>query len=302
MDLAATAAALYALPLDEFTRARDIRAKEAAAAGDKDLGGEIRKLKKASTAAWLVNLLVEHHREEIEQVVALGDSLREAQETADRARLHALGQQRQRLLAAVARQSLDLAAGLGHPAGASALPEVEQTLRAAMTDPAAAAAVLTGRLVRPLEVSGWEPVDLAGAVAGGFDAHPGALPAAAHAGGRSRRNDERAARLEQALRDLTEVEARAEQAAEEAEAAQQRARRIAVKREGLEASIEDLRERLRALQREMDGVDQEVAEAEESRAAAVRDGEAARAEMTEARAAVAKLRRGLPPAVHRKTS
>ncbi len=306
MDLAATAAALYALPLDEFTRARDARAKEASAAGNKDLGGEIRKLRKASTAAWLVNLLVDRQRHEIEQILALGESLREAQATSDRARLHALGQQRQRLLAAVARQSLEVAAGLGHPAGASALPEVEQTLRAAMTDPAAAAAVLTGRLVRPLEVSGWEPVDLTGAVAGPVNARPGAVHAPEAGGadsrGRSAEDGERAARLEQALADLAEAEARAARSAEEADAAQKRAHRIGVKREGLEASIEDLQERLRALQREIDGLDQEAADAEEARAAAAREAQAARTELDGAQAAVAKLRRGPSPAAHRATS
>ncbi|MHA7263565.1 hypothetical protein ACX80W_10230 [Arthrobacter sp. TMN-37] len=288
MDLGATAAELYALPLDEFTRARDGRAKEAAAAGDKNLGGAIRKLKKASTAAWLVNLLVDRQRPEVEQVLALGVSLREAQETTDRARLHALGQQRQRLLAAVARQSLDLAADLGHPVGASALPEVEQTLRAAMTDPAAAAAVLTGRLVRPLEVAGWEPVDLAGAVAGPFTAQPGAEGAAGD-GGAPGDGVERAAELSRAQADLSEAEAHAQRTVEEAAAAQKRAHRIAVKRNGLQASIEDLQERLEVLQRELDGLAAEVSEAGQTEAAALRNAEAAQEEAEEARRRVEDL-------------
>ena len=288
MDLTATAAALYALPLDEFTRARDARAKEAAAAGDKELGGEIRKLKKAATPAWLVNLLVGHQRDEIEQVLALGGSLREAQETTDRARLHALGQQRQRLLAAVARQSLEVAADLGHPTGASSLPEVEQTLRAAMTDPAAAAAVLTGRLVRPLEVSGWDPVDLSGAVAGPFDAPSGAGGAAPGLDG-AQDGAAQAALLKKARADLSEAEAAAEQAEAEAEAALKRASRVAVKRGGIEASIEDLQERLQALEKELDGLDAEASDAEEARAAAVRKAEAAREEAEQARGRVEEL-------------
>jgi DNA repair exonuclease SbcCD ATPase subunit len=288
MDLAAAAAALYALPLDEFTRARDDRAKEAAAAGDKDLGGALRKLRKASTAAWLVNLLVDRQREEIEQVLALGESLREAQETTDRARLHALGQQRQRLLAGIARQSLDLAAGLGHPVGASALPEVEGTLRAAMTDPGAAAAVLTGRLVRPLEVSGWEPVDLTGAVAGPFEDPLGA-DADVREGVRPADDTQRAARLARAREELSKAEAAARQAADEAGSLQKREHRIAVKREGLAASIEDLQERLEALQRELDGLDAEAAEAGRAKESAERNAEAARDEVEQAQRRVEEL-------------
>ncbi|TDK26688.1 hypothetical protein E2F48_05755 [Arthrobacter crusticola] len=281
MDLASAAAELYALPLDEFTRARDDRAKEAAAAGDKDLGGALRKLRKASTAAWLVNLLVDRQREEIEQVLALGESLREAQETTDRARLHALGQQRQRLLAGIARQSLNLAAGLGHPVGVSALPEVEGTLRAAMTDPGAAAAVLTGRLVRPLQVSGWEPVDLTGAVAGPFEDLPGA-GGDARESGTPADDPHRAARLARAREELSVAEAAARQAADEAGSLQKRAHRIAVKREGLAASIEDLHERLEALQRELDGLDAEAAEAGRAKESAERNAEDARDEVEQA--------------------
>ncbi|WP_159615483.1 hypothetical protein [Arthrobacter zhaoguopingii] len=288
MDLASAAAELYALPLDEFTRARDDKAKDTATAGDKDLGGAIRKLRKASTAAWLVNLLVNRQRGEIEQVLALGQSLREAQETTDRARLHALGQQRQRLLAGIARQSLDLAAGIGHPAGASALPEVEGTLRAAMTDPGAAAAVLTGRLVRPLEVSGWEPVDLTGAVAGPFE---DSFEAGGDARdeGRPADDPQRTARLAQARADLSEAEAAAQRAAVAAETLQKRAHRIAVKREGLAASIEDLQERLGVLQRELDGLDAEAAEAGRAKDAAERAAEAAQEELEQAQQRVGEL-------------
>ena len=46
---------LYALPLGEFTPARDARAKELK--GD-ELGPKVKALKKPATAAWVVNLLV----------------------------------------------------------------------------------------------------------------------------------------------------------------------------------------------------------------------------------------------------
>ena len=60
---------LYALPLDGFTPARDARAKEFKAGGDKELAERVRKLKKPSTAAWVVNLLVRFDADRIGQVL-----------------------------------------------------------------------------------------------------------------------------------------------------------------------------------------------------------------------------------------
>ncbi|MBG6217113.1 hypothetical protein IWX75_001567 [Arthrobacter sp. CAN_A6] len=292
MDFGTVATELYALPLDQFTGARNDRAREATGTGDKDLAALLKKLPKASTAAWLVNLLVTHRRGEVEQVLELGGSLREAQEGSDRAQLHALGQQRQRLLAAVARQGLDVAGELGYDVGPAALEGVESTLRAAMTDPAAAAAVLTARLVRPLEVSGWEPVSLDGAVGGPFDA-PGDSPARSEGGqgrkpgtGRST-SPEQLRLLEQARVDLSRAETEAERADDAARQAESRADRVGAKRDGLKASIEDLQERLAALCRELDGLAGETREAELRRRESAERAEEAHAAVEAARAKVA---------------
>ncbi|WP_104180226.1 transposase [Arthrobacter sp. B0490] len=264
MDLVERAEALYALPLDRFTDARNAAAKEASQAGDKDLAAALRKLPKPAAAAWLVDLLVTRRRDEVQQVLELGASLREAQDGLDRAQLHALGQQRQRLLAAVARQSLDAAAEAGYDVGPAALPGVEQTLRAALADPAAAAAVLTGRLVRTLEASGWDPVDLEGAVGGPFTS-----PAPGGSGpdegddagdGRARKPSARERRdAGSRLAAAREAHAAAEDAAS---ALQRRSQRLAVRREGVAASIEDLEERLDALRRERADLDAETADLE----------------------------------------
>lgn len=265
MDLVDQASALYALPLDRFTEARNAAAKQASQAGDKELAAVLRRLPKPASAAWLVNLLVTRRRDEVEQVLDLGASLKEAQAGLDRAQLQALGQQRQRLLAAVARQSLEAAAEAGVDIGAAALPGVEQTLRAALADPAAAAAVLTGRLVRTLEASGWDPVDLTGAVGGPFtapgqdgdgadaedDAAPGHGRSPKQPGARERREAE--ARLAAARDALAEAE-------DAAADLRRRAQRLAVRRDGVAASIEDLEERLEALRREHTDIASEAAD------------------------------------------
>ncbi|MDN4612410.1 transposase [Arthrobacter burdickii] len=262
MDLVEQAAALYALPLDRFTEERNAAAKKATQDGDKELAATLRKLPKPASAAWLVNVLVDRRREEVEQVLELGASLKEAQASLDRAQLHALGQQRQRLLAAVARQSLDAAADMGHDVGPAALPGVEQTLRAALADPAAAAAVLTGRLVRTLEATGWDPVDLEGAVAGPFTPP---LQGGDTTGTEDGLPDTRAGHPTTA-RQRRDAEARLSAAREARAAAEdaaadllRKSQRLTVRRDGLTASLEDLEERLDALRRELADLDAEAA-------------------------------------------
>lgn len=301
MDLVEQAEALYVLPLDRFTEARNTAAKEATGEGARDLAATLRKLPKPAAAAWLVNVLVDRRRNEVEQVLELGASLREAQDSLDRAQLHALGQQRQRLLTAVARQSLDAAAEIGHTIGPAALPGVEQTLRAALADPAAAAAVLTGRLVRTLEVTGWDSVDLEGAVAGPFtppaDGETTATDDATDTGaaGPGRRTPEPTAVPARRRKEADARFAAAQHARMEAEEAaaglQQKSRRLIVRRDGLTASIEDLEERLDALRREITDVDAEAAALDREAASADR----ALARATKAEEAAAAQVRALSP-------
>lgn len=281
MDLAERAGALYVLPLDRFTAARNAAAKDAAQDGDRELAAALRALPKPSSAAWLVNVLVDRRRGEVEQVLELAASLKEAQASVDRAQLHALGQQRQRLLAAVARQALDAAAEVGHDVGPAALPGVEQTLRAALADPAAAAAVLTGRLVRPLEASGWDPVDLDGAVAGPFTP-PGAISGSAAdtegSGTGGQQREEAEARLAAARRALAEAQDRLAAATLASE-------RLDLRRDGLTASIEDLEDRLGALRRELADVDEQGSALAREKEATMRSAtEAGEAEADAARA------------------
>ena len=68
-DLLEIADELYALPLGEFTPARDARAKELKGT---DLAARVKALKKPSLAAWVVNLLVRRETEQVEQVLDRG--------------------------------------------------------------------------------------------------------------------------------------------------------------------------------------------------------------------------------------
>jgi hypothetical protein len=178
-DLDAIAAELAALPLAEFTAARDARAK---AADDAALATAIRALRKPSPAAWLTNLLVRERPAEVAQLLALGADLREAQQNLDARELAALTKERRSLVTVIAGLAGDLArergvrvspavtGDLARERGVRVSPavteELAQTLLAALADAAAADAVASGRLVRSLAVVGFDAVDLDGAVAG----------------------------------------------------------------------------------------------------------------------------------------
>lgn len=167
-DLDAVATELYALPPDEFTAARNVRANQA----DRPLAAQIKALRKPTAAAWAVGLLAREGQ--LGDALELSAALREAQDDLDAAELNRLGRQRRALVAALAAQAADLAAAKGVTVSASARTEVEKTINAAVMDAAAAAAVMTGRLVRTLEATGLEPVDLTDAVGGSVPGVPDA--------------------------------------------------------------------------------------------------------------------------------
>ena len=83
LDLVQVADELYALPPEDFRAARDERAAQARASGDKTLAREITALRRPVVSAWLVNLLARDEPGQMSELLALGDSLRDAQQTLD---------------------------------------------------------------------------------------------------------------------------------------------------------------------------------------------------------------------------
>ncbi|UOY01695.1 hypothetical protein [Blastococcus sp. PRF04-17] len=154
MDIDEVADELYEVAPEEFIALRSARQDEAKSEGDKALATLIGTLPKPSTAAWVCNLLVRAHREEIEGLVELGTLLRDAQENLAGDELKALNRQRGQLLSALTRQASALARERGHAVSTAMAGQVEETLRAAMADPEAGEALLTGRLTSPMSYSG----------------------------------------------------------------------------------------------------------------------------------------------------
>jgi hypothetical protein len=165
MDLAAIAAELCALAPGAFTAARNERAKLLRREGKRELAQQVARLAKPTVSAWAVNALARRGAEALERVVALGAQLREAQEDLDAARLRSLAKERVQLLAEAVAAAREAADESGIAVSDAAAGEIEQTLRAAMADAQASAAVRSGLLLHALEGNGLDPVDLSGAVA-----------------------------------------------------------------------------------------------------------------------------------------
>lgn len=284
-DLADIASELYSKPLEEFTASRNARAKDIS---DKALAKEVRALRKPSSSAWLVNMMSVHRGSSLQQALQLGAAMREAQEQLDSNELKKLNSQRQQLIAALVKDGVALSGELGHPASPAAALEVEQTLRAALADAGAAAAVATGRLVRPLEASGWDAVDLSGAVGGPFDAGNAPVGTPSDEGEDAEPEPDPAA---EARAELEDAEDRSEEAAAVLRRARERVDQLDRDREALVSQVRELRKRIRALEQDIDAIDDDADDAARERTEAERAAKEAVREVERARKVVEKLAR-----------
>ena len=79
MDLSSDLDALFQLPLNEFTGARNALASRLQKAGRKDEAEQVRKLTKPPVSAWVVNQLFWKERTWFDRLLASGAKLRQAQ-------------------------------------------------------------------------------------------------------------------------------------------------------------------------------------------------------------------------------
>jgi hypothetical protein len=272
--LASIADPLYALAPAEFTAARNLAAREVKDSADLELAARVQELKKPSPAAWAVNILARERADELEQLADLGATMREAQEDLDREQLAELTRQRRALVTALAREASGLATAARHNLTATVIEEVAKTLQAALNDPAAAAAVRSGRLVRALEATGIEPVDLADAVA----APSGSMVSAP-----------RPAAERKAVRDLAAVRA-AKEAEKKADEADLELRGIERRMSDVETRRARLESRLADLEEQVSAVEDEVRESDRDLRSLGRDRDRAARRSADLRAEAEKLR------------
>ncbi|HUI04277.1 MAG TPA: hypothetical protein VLZ77_12095 [Acidimicrobiales bacterium] len=250
MDLDAVTDELYAVPPGAFVPARNARAKELAAAGEREAAAAVRTLPRPSAAAWLVNRLVRDHGADVDRLLALRTAFEKAQGGGDRDRLRALSTRRQALVAGLVEHAGALARDAGHPLSAAVQRELEGTLEAAVADEDAAGAVRSGRLAAALSHVGFPGV--------------AAVPARPRRGGAAATRADRSAT----------ASARARQARDKAEAARRRA----------EAEVTALRRARRAAEQEQRRAASELRRADralERSSTALAEAEAAHREVVD---------------------
>jgi hypothetical protein len=198
---------LYALPLEQFTQARNDLAARLRKAHQTDAAQAVRALRKPTLAVWTANRLARTQPDLVAELVDAGGSLRTVQQRALAGRepqaevTSAAGRERDavRALLAAAR------AELGERATPQLLDRLAQTLRAAAIEPDAARVLAAGRLAEELHPVGFGPLE---AVA------PRRRPASGQARAADR---ERLKKLRDDARRLAAEALRAAQTADEAE-------------------------------------------------------------------------------------
>ena len=241
---------LFALPLDEFTAARNALAKRLKQGGDADAADQVRALPKPSVATWTVNQLARVAPDAVRSLLNVAARVRSAQErslqgerTADELRA-AQGEERE-VIRTLTRRAESVLREAGRPASGTTLERVASLLRAAAVDEPGRAALRAGRLTGDVEVSG-------------FDAFAGMAPpkkrgrSAAGAGDdlaarrrKKREAEQRRKRLEKQVRELTS----------RAEAAERDAARARKEADDADAAAEKLRRQADAAASELEAVD-----------------------------------------------
>jgi exonuclease VII small subunit len=246
VNLADVTSELYGLDPASFTAARNSRAKEATAAGDRELAAAIRKLAKPTAAAWLANRLARSRTSAIDKLIGLGSELRRAQGSGERAEMRRLIGKRRTLISDLVRSASASAREGGHCFGSAVERQLEEILEAAVADEALGAALREGRLTEPFRFVGFGEVsDSVSGPAGKTEpkTKTAAAPTKAAAKAEARRRTE--ANRRTAREALDEIEASVEKARARLEAANERLERASKLMKEAEAekaaSTEDLR-------------------------------------------------------------
>jgi NCAIR mutase (PurE)-related protein len=287
VDLESVADELYALPVDEFVAARNVRSKDARAAGNRELATSIQSMRKPAVAAWAVNQLVREHVSEVDELLDLGRELRTAQTELAGADLRSLTRRRYQLESSLVAEARRLAAERGHRVSEEAAGAIRATLEATLIDPASAEAVRLARLAEPLQVSGFG-FEFAGAVDGPRDTTSSATDDVADL---DAHRDRRTAQLERARADLQRVETALEHAHALRKDADQQLRSTEDSRQAAADAVEKLRRKLDRAVAEHDALTARAEMRRQARDSAVQTIHELEAEAAEARDLVDRLDR-----------
>jgi hypothetical protein len=151
--------ALYGLPLDEFTKARDALAKARTKEQGTEAGAVVKALRKPSVIAWALNQLARRHPTEVEALLTAGARLRRAQagalEGGDPDELREATKAEAGEVQALAAQARAILADAGRGGSATQEERLAATLRAAAVDDDAGDRLRRGVLSEELSPAGF---------------------------------------------------------------------------------------------------------------------------------------------------
>lgn len=165
VTLQEAATELYRAQPGDFVNRREALTKQARSEGDRTLAQRIKAMRRPTVAAWVLNTLVQEESPTLSDLLTVGAELRAAQAMLDRDAMKELTARRQTGERAVVEEAVARFAERGEKLTPVTVTEIENTLRAAVADPAAATAVGSGQLVRALSYAGFGEVDLTSATA-----------------------------------------------------------------------------------------------------------------------------------------
>lgn len=160
MDLQAVAQELYGLAPAEFIAARDALAVQAREGGDRQLAAAIKQLKRPSAAAWLANVLARQRSDRVDELIAIGDRLRDAQRRLAGAELKDLAKTGRGIVGEMVDEAARLAFSAGQRPTASTMRQLQDTLEAALAEAESGRQLRSGRLTVALSYAGLGSADL----------------------------------------------------------------------------------------------------------------------------------------------
>lgn len=169
--------ALFRLPLDEFTAARNALANTLKAAGRADAAARVKALPKPPLSAWAVNQLYWRHRKTFDTLLAAGERFRRVQARSLRAAgkgdaLREAMEERRLALADLTTRAGALLEAAGHAASPDVTRRMTTTLDALATYGRQANGPRPGRLIDDVEAPGLEALTSLVKGRGGRDAGP----------------------------------------------------------------------------------------------------------------------------------
>ncbi len=152
---------LFALPLEEFTAARNALAQRLKKEGDAEAAEQVRGLAKPNVAAWAVNQLARSEPEAVRGLLNVAARLRAAQEGALKGRqtsdaLRTAQAEERDTVRKLTQRAEKILREAGRPASGPTLERISSTLRAAALSEPGRTLLREGRLTGDVEVSGFD--------------------------------------------------------------------------------------------------------------------------------------------------